>query len=290
MTDQEKLLIIRLEQLDVFKTQLLNTVYTKPADGIPATDLAAAVQASLGKANTALQAADLNTLNSKVSALESLISEGDSPTAAIDKFNEIVAFLSNITNTQTLEGILAGINSAIAAKYTKPAGGIPAADLADAVQTSLGKADSAYQKPQSGIPASDLAAAVQASLGKADTALQEHQDISGKADKDADAVEGNIAVFDGNGNAVDSGKSQAYFQPAGSYKTQQTAVSDPTPVGSALAFIASFTQNANGEVVVTKKTMQAASATQPGSMSAAHFEKLEGIQYASSANIVALFE
>ena len=41
--------------------------------------------------------------------------------------------------------------------YTKPAGGIPKTDLASAVQTSLGKADSAYQKPSSGIPASDMA-------------------------------------------------------------------------------------------------------------------------------------
>lgn len=56
--------------------------------------------------------------------------------------------------------------------YQKPSGGIPSTDMASAVQTSLGKADSAYQKPQSGIPSTDLASAVQTSLGKADTALQ----------------------------------------------------------------------------------------------------------------------
>lgn len=44
--------------------------------------------------------------------------------------------------------------------------------LAQAVQTSLGKADSAYQKPTAGIPKSDLADAVQTSLGKADSAYQ----------------------------------------------------------------------------------------------------------------------
>lgn len=38
-----------------------------------------------------------------------------------------------------------------------------------------------YSKPNGGIPKTDLAVAVQTSLGKADTALQEHQDISGKA-------------------------------------------------------------------------------------------------------------
>lgn len=44
--------------------------------------------------------------------------------------------------------------------YSKPSGGIPKSDLASAVQTSLGKADTAYQKPSGGIPATDLASGV----------------------------------------------------------------------------------------------------------------------------------
>ena len=40
-----------------------------------------------------------------------------------------------------------------------------------------------YSKPSTGIPKADLASDVQTSLGKADTALQSHQDISGKANK-----------------------------------------------------------------------------------------------------------
>ena len=39
-----------------------------------------------------------------------------------------------------------------------------------------------YSKPSTGIPKADLASSVQTSLGKADTALQSHQDISGKLD------------------------------------------------------------------------------------------------------------
>lgn len=60
----------------------------------------------------------------------------------------------------------AAVGTALAAKgtYSKPSGGIPASDLASAVQTSLGKADTAYQKPSGGIPASDLAAGVIPSL------------------------------------------------------------------------------------------------------------------------------
>ena len=72
----------------------------------------------------------------------------------------------------------------------------------ETLKTSLEKADSAYQKPGSGIPKSDLSSGVQVSLDKADSAVQ---DVSGKADKDTDAVEGNLAEFDANGNPVDSG-------------------------------------------------------------------------------------
>ncbi len=119
--------------------------YVKPATGIPATDLAATVQSLLTAAGTALQADDLTTLNNKVSALESLIAEDAD--GIIDKFNEIVDFLAGITDAQTLAGIIAGINDTIAAKYTKPSGGIPSTDLAEAVQTALAKANAAA--PQS---------------------------------------------------------------------------------------------------------------------------------------------
>lgn len=40
--------------------------------------------------------------------------------------------------------------------YSKPNDGIPSSDMASAVQTSLGKADTAYQKPGGGIPDTDL--------------------------------------------------------------------------------------------------------------------------------------
>lgn len=49
-----------------------------------------------------------------------------------------------------------------------------------------------YSKPSGGIPKTDLASAVQTSLGKADTALQSHQDISGKTDKSTLTTKGDI--------------------------------------------------------------------------------------------------
>ena len=54
---------------------------------------------------------------------------------------------------------------------------------ATALQSYTEKYTGTYSKPSGGIPKSDLSSAVQTSLGKADTALQSHQDISGKLDK-----------------------------------------------------------------------------------------------------------
>ena len=96
-----------------------------------------------------------------------------------------------------------------AGTYSKAGSGIPKSDLSSAVQTSLGKADTAiqdisgkqdvitdlatirsgaaagataYQKPASGVPASDMASGVQTSLGKADTAYQKPSDGVPKTD------------------------------------------------------------------------------------------------------------
>ena len=81
--------------------------YVKPSGGIPKSDLASAVQTSLGKADTALQTAPVTSVNSKTGAV--VISASD------------------------------------VGAYVKPNGGIPKSDLTSAVQTSLDKADTALQ-------------------------------------------------------------------------------------------------------------------------------------------------
>lgn len=113
-----------------------DTAYQKPNDGIPASDLASAVQNSLGKADSAYQ----------------LPANG-------------------IPSTDLDSAVQASLGKADTA-YQKDSNGIPASDLSLAVQTSLGLADSSYQKPNTGIPSSDLASEVQVSLEKADTAYQ----------------------------------------------------------------------------------------------------------------------
>lgn len=109
--------------------------------------------------------------------------------------------------------------------YQKPQSGIPKSDLTSGVQASLDKADSAYQKANTGIPKTDLSSTVQSSLDKADSALQQHQDITGKADKDTDATPGNVAKFDENGNPVDSGlSSDNIARKDGSYDTMSVGL------------------------------------------------------------------
>ena len=119
--------------------------------------------------------------------------------------------------------------------------------------------------------------------GLSQQVLVAHQDISGKADKDSDAVTGNIAEFDANGNPVDSGHALS------EYKTKQTAKTDPSADGSGVDFIDSITQDANGEITAHKKTVQSASASQAGLMSSSDFNKLAALQECSDDDIDSIF-
>ena len=133
-------------------------------------------------------------------------------------------------------------------KDLKDAFDLHAADTDIHVTSALQAAWSAtYDKPADGIPKTDLAEDVQASLGKADTALQEHQDISG-------------------------------------LKPKQTAVTDPTASGNAVSFIDTISQDANGVITPTKKTIPTVVASTGGTggndglMTAAQAEALAAIE------------
>jgi len=131
--------------------------------------------------------------------------------------------------------------------------------------------------------------------GLSQQVLVAHQDISGKADIVSGGTAGNFAGLDANGNLVDSGSKASDFQAAGNYKTTQSAVSDPTADGNAVAFIDSIEQDANGEITVTKKNVQNVSAStsgvggQAGLMAAADKEKLDGLLECSDSDIDSIF-
>jgi hypothetical protein len=87
-----------------------------------------------------------------------------------------------VTGNAEIGGTLtaAGVTATLAADSVTTSmitnGAVTAVKTSAAVQTSLGKADSAYQKPGTGIPSTDMSAAVVTSLGKADTAVQTELD------------------------------------------------------------------------------------------------------------------
>ena len=171
--------------------------YSKPAGGIPKTDLAIAVQTSLGKADSALQT--VPSTYRTASAQDSIdsgkvdkvagkgLSTNDYTAAAKAKVDAIPAS-PKYTDTvyddtavksrlSAVENEIAGIGagSSFSGSYNdltdKPA--IPEA-VTEATVSGWGftKNTGTYSKPAGGIPKTDLAPAVQTSLGKADSALQ----------------------------------------------------------------------------------------------------------------------
>lgn len=135
---------------------------------------------------------------------------------------------------QTARDAAAAAQSTADSKYTKPTSGIPATDLASAVQTSLSKADSAYVKPNNGIPASDLTSAAQTSLGKADTAYQKP---SGGI-PDTDLVSKFVKTVNGNapdtyGNVAITVEGGGYVKPSGGIPSSDMTTAVQTSLGKA---------------------------------------------------------
>jgi hypothetical protein len=118
-----------------------------------------------------------------------------------------------------------------AALLTKAQKGVDdAAAAASAAQAAQSTADGKYSKPAGGIPKADLAEAVQTSLGKADTALQSHQTVTLASGTNNGTVK--ITV---NGTATDNvavkGLKSAAYTESSAYATaaQGTKADDAMP-------------------------------------------------------------
>lgn len=139
----------------------------------------------------------------------------------------------DLNNSSFTSAQWSAINSLMTSAKTQKLDALPTAselatlfsgkqDVISDLATIRTQAAAAYVKPSGGIPKTDLASGVQTSLNKADSAIQ---DVSNKADKDTDAVEGNVAKFDANGNPVDGGVAMDNVaQKDGSYDTMAVGI------------------------------------------------------------------
>lgn len=106
----------------------------------------------------------------------------------------------------------------------------------------------------------------------------DHSQVSG--DATIHHTHSNKSVLDG----ITEDKVNAWDakQPSGNYKTTQTAKTDPTASGTSVTFIATISQNANGDITATKKTVQSASTSQNGLMTKEMVTKLNATATAQS--------
>ena len=250
--------------------------------------------ATIQAAVTSLQT-QLNTLTS------------GNTSAAIESFNEIIAFLDGIADSESLDSIIASIEQQIAGKqatisdletirsgaakgatavqpsslskvatsgsyndlsnkptipsavtestvsgwgftkntgtYSKPSGGIPKSDLASAVQTSLGKADTAlqsyteqYKGTVTGVKVNGSTKSPSSGIVDIGTVITSHQDISGKQDKLVSGSNiktingqsilgsGNITIEGGSSSGGSSGGEMEWYEPSTAYEKRNISL------------------------------------------------------------------
>lgn len=237
----------------------LNEKYEKPTGGIPKSDLSDEVQASLEKADSALQSHQSITtgsVNGTIAANGTDVAvKGLKALAYKDSLTKADVGLGNVDNTADEEK---PISTATQAALDKKQASLTAAQL-NAVNSGItsgkvstydgyqAKIDDKYTKPTDGIPKTDLASSVQASLAKADSALQSHQSVKLESGTDNGTLKltvngtatDNIAVKNLGSAAFTSASDYAAAADLGNYYTKTE--SDGRYVKSSENFIKAFT-------------------------------------------------
>lgn len=209
--------IIEFKDNKYYQTQLSDKVDKVTGKQLSTEDFTSALKTKLESLNNYDDAAIQEAVSGLQTQINTLVS-GDASTA-IESFNEIIAFLDGVEDTETLDGIIASIEQQIASKYTKPSGGIPKTDLESSVQTSLGKADTALQEHQSldgYVKDADLSTVATSGSYSDLSDKPTIPDISGKQDELVSGI--NIKTINGesilgSGNIeIESGGSSAYAE------------------------------------------------------------------------------
>lgn len=316
-----------------------NAKYDKPSGGIPKTDLASAVQTSLGLADTALQSHQ-TIYNLIIKKNGTQVGSTYNPASAAQTIDitdvASASALSGVTTrVGTLEGYFDGNGNAnnainfdghdssfyaVAADYTKTAdyksltikGGTtsvgsysPTSALSfsilagsnisvtpDATNHTITIANTySYTLPTASsevlggvkvgatLAINDGVLNLKSGIATAGTYKSVTVDSYGRvtAGTNPTTLSG-FGITDGVNDYGETGSGNAYtgasisghkitFTKGATFKTQQTAKSDPTASGTSITFIDTISQNANGEITATKKTVRDASASQSGVVS-----------------------
>lgn len=97
------------------------------------------------------------------------------------------------------------------------------------------------------------------------------------------ATNGNVVIY-GAKEFVWNGSAWEEFGNEGNYKVVQGPVASPSASGTATAFVDTISQNAQGVITATKKTVASATQSAAGLMSAEDKIKLDGIAIGATAN------
>lgn len=167
--------------------------------------------------------------------------------------------------------------------------------------TKIGTEISAVYKPGGNKTAAELTSAllVEGNLGKVYNLTTDATTTSDWVDGAGETVKAGtdvgIVAVDNDGTTVYKFNAYSVKIDLSGYKTVQTAVADPSASGNSLTFIDSISQNEQGVITPTKKTVYSAAPStsgvggQAGLLSATDKEKLDGVIYATSEDIAEMF-
>lgn len=167
--------------------------------------------------------------------------------------------------------------------------------------TKIGTDISAVYKPGGNKTAAELTSAllVEANLGKVYNLTTDATTTSDWVDGAGETVKAGtdvgIVAVEENDTTVYKFNAYSVKIDLSGYKTVQTAVADPSASGNSVTFIDSISQNEQGVITPTKKTVYSAAPStsgvggQAGLLSASDKEKLDGVIYATSEDIAEMF-
>lgn len=260
-----------------------NGKYSKPTGGIPKSDLASGVQTSLGKADTALQSHQTITTGTA------------NGTIAVAGKDVAVAGLKDLAYKDSLTKSDVGLgnveNKTLDTSVTTSGNYVTSGAVKTYVDTAIGAVKQFQYEVVDALPTASADTMGKIYLVADVHGTQDNYDEYITIDKGANETPryvwekiGNTDIDLTNYVKTLSGTANngvvTNLTKSGSTLTVTStslAVNAPTASGTALAFIDSVSQAANGKITATKKTVSDATQSAHGLMTAADKTKLDGI-------------